>query len=321
MEFVFKQFDVVKEVSDHHFTNDKSRKKQKKSFSYNGKYPQFYTKIMREWKILEKNLPESIYVQVYETSIDLIRAAIIGPPGTPYHDGLYFFDIFLPMEYPEMPPKVHYHSYGYNLNPNLYSRGFVCLSLINTWRGDNVEKWRKNQSTLLQLLVSIQGLVLNDKPYFNEPGREVGISSDDPKWIKRCQSYNESVFVLACRTMARTLRKPPENFEAIVAQHFRDRGECILAAVKAYRRGRCPIGQFHESECGREGGLRSVRPVSEGFKYKLKIAEKELKDSLRRLKVHPGWECRSASRAGKATARKKRYWVLSWVCFLFRENK
>lgn len=51
---------------------------------------------------------ESIYVRVYEDRIDLIRAAIVGPAGTPYHDGLFFFDVCFPPEYPQCPP-VCYH--------------------------------------------------------------------------------------------------------------------------------------------------------------------------------------------------------------------
>lgn len=47
---------------------------------------------------------ETIYVRVYEDRTDLIRAAIIGAPATPYHDGLFFFDIYLPADYPHEPP-------------------------------------------------------------------------------------------------------------------------------------------------------------------------------------------------------------------------
>jgi Ubiquitin-conjugating enzyme len=37
---------------------------------------------------------------------DLFRAAMVGPAGTPYHDGLFFFDIKLPPSYPATPPQV-----------------------------------------------------------------------------------------------------------------------------------------------------------------------------------------------------------------------
>ncbi|KAK9906964.1 hypothetical protein M0R45_002578 [Rubus argutus] len=52
-------------------------------------------KVQQEWSILEKDLPEKIYVRAFEERMDLLRAAIVGAPGTPYHDGLFFFDIYL----------------------------------------------------------------------------------------------------------------------------------------------------------------------------------------------------------------------------------
>ena len=35
-----------------------------------------------------------------------MRAAILGSPGTPYHDGLFFFDIFFPPDYPHEPVSI-----------------------------------------------------------------------------------------------------------------------------------------------------------------------------------------------------------------------
>ena len=45
-----------------------------------------------------------IFVRAYESRMDLLRAVIIGADGTPYHDGLFFFDIFFPDTYPSVPP-------------------------------------------------------------------------------------------------------------------------------------------------------------------------------------------------------------------------
>ena len=42
---------------------------------------------------------------------------------------------------------------------------------IITYGGTAGEKWN-NTSTLLQVLVSIQSLILVENPYFNEPGYE-----------------------------------------------------------------------------------------------------------------------------------------------------
>ena len=57
-------------------------------------------------------------------------------------------------------------------NPNLYNDGKVCLSVLNTWHGRPEEKWNPHTSSLLQVLVSIQSLILVSEPYFNEPGYE-----------------------------------------------------------------------------------------------------------------------------------------------------
>lgn len=51
--------------------------------------------------------------------MDLLRAAVAGAAGTPYHDQLFFFDVQLPPEYPHVPPLVQYHSWGMRANPNL----------------------------------------------------------------------------------------------------------------------------------------------------------------------------------------------------------
>ncbi|KAH7573410.1 hypothetical protein JRO89_XS03G0143900 [Xanthoceras sorbifolium] len=107
-------------------------------------------RIQEEWKILENDLPDTIFVRVYESRMDLLRAVIIGAEGTPYYDGLFSFDVFFPSGYLNVPP--------------------VCPSLLNTWSGNKNEKWIPSMSTMLQVLVFIQVLILNQKPYFNEPG-------------------------------------------------------------------------------------------------------------------------------------------------------
>ena len=57
-------------------------------------------------------------------------------------------------------------------NPNLYNCGKVCLSLLGTWQGQKEEMWCEKTSTFLQVMVSIQSLILVPDPYFNEPGYE-----------------------------------------------------------------------------------------------------------------------------------------------------
>ncbi|KAI3902175.1 hypothetical protein MKW92_011334 [Papaver armeniacum] len=229
----FKQFDIistdeVNSISDHYY------------FSPSKSLSSSCTKhIMKEWRILEKNLPDSIFVRVYEERVDLLRAVII--KGTPYHDGLFFFDIQVPSDYPASPPNVYYRSFGYSLNPNLYAYGYVCLSLLNTWNGQKYQRWNPFQSTILQVLVSIQGLVLNAEPYYNEPG--YGNLSPRPSWFKkRSLRYNEDVFIMSCKTMLSILKTPPKSFEEFVNQYFRNRASFILVDCHAYINGQAEIG-------------------------------------------------------------------------------
>lgn len=49
-------------------------------------------------------LADGIFVRVYEDRMDLLRAVIAGAYGTPYQDGLFFFDFHLPPDYPSVPP-------------------------------------------------------------------------------------------------------------------------------------------------------------------------------------------------------------------------
>ncbi|ESW26384.1 hypothetical protein PHAVU_003G115300 [Phaseolus vulgaris] len=256
----FKRFDVVMDDTDHRFRDSNNGK------YFNDSRSSLYKTIMREWKILEKNLPESIYVRVYERRIDLMRAVIVGAQGTPYHDGLFFFDIVFPFDFPDHPPKLHYHSFGYRLNPNLYSNGTVCLSLLNTWHGKMPEMWDPSKSTMLQVLHSIQALVLNEKPFFNEPGVG-GFANFSMNLEKKSCVYNEKAYFSTCKTTHQLLRRPPRNFEEFVSCHFRQRAARIIEANRQYVSGRVRIGYYScESAPSSSSGVH----VSQEFKHLMK---------------------------------------------------
>lgn len=220
-------------------------------------------KIQQEWSILQRDLPDTIFVRVCEERIDLLRAAIVGAPGTPYHDGLFFFDFYLPPDYPYEPPTVHYHSGGLRLNPNLYESGKICLSLLNTWMGTGTEAWNPGSSTILQVLHSLQALVLNERPYFNEAGYDTQVGKADGE--KNSITYNENAFLLSCKSMLYVISKPPKQFEELVEQHFQSRSLSILLACKAYMGG-TPVGCAF---AGRNGAQDGQKSCSTGFKIML----------------------------------------------------
>ena len=135
-------------------------------------------------RILNKDMKEiqksdlssmGIFINFDEENILQAKAMIIGPEDSPYENGVLFFDIFFPQNYPFSPPNIKYYSRSkYRIHPNLYVGksydnflGKVCLSVINTWAGP---KWTSvmHISSILIILQSI----LNKYPIENEPGYE-----------------------------------------------------------------------------------------------------------------------------------------------------
>ena len=136
-----------------------------------------------------------IHIEFNEDNMLKARAIIIGPEDTPYENGLLYFIIEFPNNYPFSPPKVGYLSSSrYRIHPNLYVGrshdnfvGKVCLSSINTWSGP---KW----TTVMHIgsiLLSIQSLLCNN-PLHNEPGfeNEVGKRNDTYNTIVEYDTYN-----------------------------------------------------------------------------------------------------------------------------------
>ena len=127
---------------------------------------------------LATNLPthasSSIVVRADETRVDVMRAILFGAEGTPYAHGAFLYDLFFENSYPIKPPKCYLRTGNSKVRfkPNLYVNGYVCLSLLGTWRGGANENWEPNRSTLMQILISIQAIVMGSDVYFNEPGFE-----------------------------------------------------------------------------------------------------------------------------------------------------
>ncbi|ORY73974.1 hypothetical protein LY90DRAFT_451711 [Neocallimastix californiae] len=169
----------------------------------------FYKTIMKEHKLLSTELLEvgDIIVAAFSSRLELLRAIIFGPKDTIYEGAVFMFDICIPSNYPYSPPLVHYYSLTIGmgkLNPNLYEDGKVCLSLLGTWHGkDETEEWTPN-SNILQVLLSIQGLVLGVQlPYFNEAGYDKLVENSEENFT--ANYYNERAFYLSVHTINQTL--------------------------------------------------------------------------------------------------------------------
>jgi ubiquitin-protein ligase len=127
------------------------------------------TRLLNDVKQIIKHplIENGIYYIHDDTDILKGYALIIGPSETPYFAGNYFFEFTYPNDYPHSPPKVTYctNGNGIRFNPNLYKCGKVCVSLLNTWTGD---QWTSCQ-TISTVLLTLCTLLCKD-PLLNEPG-------------------------------------------------------------------------------------------------------------------------------------------------------
>tara|TARA_Y100001970_G_C14086088_1_gene777393 strand:- start:16 stop:735 length:720 start_codon:yes stop_codon:yes gene_type:complete len=158
-------------------------------------------------RILNKDMKEiqkmelselGIHVHFNEDNIMKANAIIIGPKDTPYENGILYFIIEFPKEYPFKPPKIGYLSHSrYRIHPNLYvgkssdnHMGKVCLSTINTWSGP---KWTSVMH-IGSVLLSIQSLLCKD-PLHNEPGfeKEIGERNDLYNIVVEYDNYNHLI--------------------------------------------------------------------------------------------------------------------------------
>ncbi|XP_012526593.1 (E3-independent) E2 ubiquitin-conjugating enzyme isoform X1 [Monomorium pharaonis] len=192
----------------------------------------FFRTVSKELKLLKSSLPPGVWVKGFEDRIDLYSVMFRGPEKTPYEDGLFLFDFQLSADYPAAPPLCHYISYcSDRLNPNLYEDGKVCVSLLGTWSGRGTEVWTSS-STLLQVIVSIQGLILVSEPYFNEAGFEKQKGSQ--QGCENSRMYNEMVVLKLVQAQTKLLLHPPPVFKDIIITHFKRHAEKLLQRLELW---------------------------------------------------------------------------------------
>ena len=135
---------------------------------------------------------ENIY---YHHDMDNILsgyAMIIGDKDTVYKYGMYLFKFEYPIDYPYHPPKVVFLTNDgiTRFHPNLYRTGKVCLSILNTWAG---EQWSSCQ-TIRSVLLTLMN-IFDDKPILHEPYIQ-NYKTDIIENYNKCIIYKNYDFVI-----------------------------------------------------------------------------------------------------------------------------
>jgi len=186
-------------------------------------------RLVKDVKDIMKNplTSQGIFYQHDESDMLKGYAMIVGPSDTPYEDGFYFFEFNFPTNYPFSPPTLIYSTNDgkTRFNPNLYINGKVCISILNTWRG---ESWTSCQ-TISSILLSICTLLCKD-PILNEPGVH--------KYHPDLKTYNDiieykNIEVAICGMILRRHFVPKfEMFYPTMVEMFKEKYNKILAKVE-----------------------------------------------------------------------------------------
>ena len=123
---------------------------------------------MAEYKQMSNNPPDGILANIYkdlchdhntlgiaagpinEENFFEWEAAITGPEGTFFEDGVFIAQLSFPQDYPLNPPKMKFKSELFH--PNIYPDGRVCISILHPPGNDPLgyessnERWSPVQS-------------------------------------------------------------------------------------------------------------------------------------------------------------------------------
>jgi len=111
-------------------------------------------RIVKETQRLLAEPVPGISATPYEDNLRYFNVVIAGPLQSPYENGIFKLELFLPADYPMAPPKVRFLTKMYH--PNIDKLGRICLDILK-------EKW----SPALQIrtvLLSIQALLSAPNP-------------------------------------------------------------------------------------------------------------------------------------------------------------
>ena len=109
-------------------------------------------RIIKETKKLESDPIVGIYAIPVPENPRYFNVSISGPKDSPYEGGLFKLQLYLPEEYPMVPPKCLFMTKIYH--PNIDFLGRICLDILKT-----------NWSPALQ----IRAVLLYIQSLLNEP--------------------------------------------------------------------------------------------------------------------------------------------------------
>ena len=205
--------------------------------------PPSQERIDYEVKLLEENLPTtfsgSIILRQNSKSPRIFSALIMGIENTPYDNACILFEIYLPDKYPSVPFSIKcitsQSSYS-KFNPQINFNGDVRLSLLNTYGctgNTSYGKWDPSESSIYQILFSVQNLMFTHEPYFNDKAHTM---RDSPWGKLESKKYNQRLhLIVVAECIHNMLKDPPYEFQDVIEYHFLMKRDYIKAVLNKWK--------------------------------------------------------------------------------------
>jgi hypothetical protein len=178
----------------------------------------------------------------------------------------------------------------------------VCLSILNTWSGDENQVWQPGKSTVLAVLVSIQAMILGAPlPWLNEPGLEAQGETPqafEHKRIIQIKTIKYAMIAWLMKIMPSDGKVEPDVWNDIVEEYWKCNGKLVLETVEQWSLENPHIKSYRKDAMHYMGILTAADlditpnpiPLKTNVKGKtenlaLKLQELVLLESKRRAKM------------------------------------
>ena len=111
-------------------------------------------RINKEYEEIKNDPPTNCSAGPVGSDLFHWNAVLLGPPDSPYEQGVFRLNIHFPTDYPFRPPKVTFQTKIYH--PNINANGVICLDILkNQW---------SPALTISKVLLSISSLIDDPNP-------------------------------------------------------------------------------------------------------------------------------------------------------------